>query len=325
MTDTLLEPYAQQRADIAPHIAPELKRSRWPRQRVRSMLRDWRKSLQKFVSARVYANKPLSKRETSALAFFVAEIATLCYRGGSTLANFRRAAPQVAPYFVITDATARKALRELRRLKTWREECGETYRPSSAAKVGEELGVTAQACEELDLKTIRPAGWTPELAAADRKARKLERDRKRWANASAKDRQREAKRKRVSRAHPWSRPSRAAEAQRKREEIAASGRSRATWYRRRETDGVRETKRVRVPILPARERGRRLSHRTTNGKRGPSERGARGAATAGAGRAPQSTGRRAKVQKPEVRTSNVVVHLTAVGIGGVQKQPEMQR
>jgi hypothetical protein len=56
-----------------------------------------------------------------------------------------------------------------------------------------------------------------------------------------------------------------AEAQRKREEIAASGQSRATYYRRPETSGVRgirETSTVRPPILSARADGRNLSHPT---------------------------------------------------------------
>jgi hypothetical protein len=224
------------------------------------MLRARRGSLQRLAEGRVYRNKPLGKPRT--WAFFVAEIAWLLYRRGGDLASFRRAAPQVPRYFVISDAVALKALRQVGRRKKWREQCGESYRPTSPAKLGKALAVTAEEYEELDLTTIRPAGWTPELAAAEHKARKLERDRKRRAKASAKERQREAKRKRAWRARRGRGLARAVEAQRKREEIAASDRSRATWYRRRETDGVRETKRVRAPILPVRERGRLLSHRT---------------------------------------------------------------
>jgi hypothetical protein len=227
------------------------------------MLRERRVMLQNLAARRVYRNQPLGEPRT--WAYYVAEIAWLCYRHGGDLASFRRAAPQVPPYFVISDAVAKQALKLVGRRKKWREECGESYRPTSPAQLGKALAVTALECEELDLKTVYPAGWSPELDA-DRKKRDRERKRERRAMmASAKERQREAKRKREWRARRGRGIARAAEAQRKREEIAASGRSRRSWYRHRGTDGVLATigtERVRPPFLLVRADGRLLCQLT---------------------------------------------------------------
>lgn len=221
---------------------PPEQAKRWSRKRVRSMMRERRASLRTLATSRVYGNRPIGKPDT--WAFFVAEIAWLRYRDGGTLKNFRRAAPAVPPYFVISDAVAKKALRKVGRLKKLREACGESYRPTSPAKLGKMLGVTALEIEELDLKTIRPADWTAELAAAERKQRDRDRKREARRKASAKDRQDEAKRKRKWRARRGRGLARAAKAERRRAEIAASGKSKATYYRHRETE------RVRPPILP---------------------------------------------------------------------------
>ena len=88
----------------------------WPRSRVRSMLRERRVMLQNLAARRVYRNQPLGEPRT--WAYYVAEIAWLCYRHGGDLASFRRAAPQVPPYFVISDAVAKKALKLVGRRKT---------------------------------------------------------------------------------------------------------------------------------------------------------------------------------------------------------------
>jgi hypothetical protein len=243
-------------------------RKPWTRRQLRIFLHKRRKELRKNLApGRVYGNRPLGQPEV--WAFLIAEIAWFCVRDGGDLLSFRQTEPRVPPYLVISDAVARKALKRVGRLI---KRHGENYRPTSAAAAAKMLGVTAQEVEELDLKTVRPAGCT--LDAVERKKRDAERKRKRRAKASAKERQDEAKRQRERRARHrdgLSRVQYLAEAERKRAEIAASGKSRATHYRRRETSRVRETSTVRPPPLSgalSAADGRYLSHRMSNGVAG---------------------------------------------------------